>query len=230
MTTGAPSPVLSAAARRARLASRTLAALLVCGACAAICACASNSRPDAVALASDPANVAAAYDIILEAQDAERREKPEEAVSLYREGLSRYREFPAAWNNLGSLLMDQKRYLEAVECFQAAGELAPKDPRPPFNQGLAWDRAGYLDDALEFYDRALDRDPQYLPALRGAIRAERLQTRGSQMTLDRLKTALLLEQDPKWREWLELQRLRLETELANPAIQPKPRAEAPTRR
>ncbi len=210
------------------------AALLLAGiacpvALAPLGGCAS-SRPAASLQASDPAQVAAAYDLILEAQEAERRDKPAEAVSLYREGLSKYREFPAAWNNLGSLLMDQSRYLEAVECFQAAGDLAPKDPRPPYNQGLAWDRAGYLDDALDFYNRAIDRDPQYLPALRGAIRAERLLGRGSQSTLDRLKTALLMEQDAKWREWLNLQRLRLETELANPPAPTKSRAEAPPRR
>lgn len=209
------------------------ALLLACIACplalAPLGGCAA-SRPGTSLQASDPAQVAAAYDLILEAQDAERRDKPEQAVSLYREGLSKYREFPAAWNNLGSLLMDQSRYLEAVECFQAAADLAPKDPRPPYNQGLAWDRAGYLDDALEFYDRALGRDPQFLPALRGAIRAERLLGRGSQSTLDRLKVALLMEQDPKWRDWFNLQRLRLETELANPAFSSKSRAEGAPKR
>lgn len=213
--------------------ARSGALLLACFACAAAIAplggCAS-SRSAASLQASDPAQVSAAYDLILEAQDAERRDKPEQAVALYREGLAKYREFPAAWNNLGSLLMDQSRYLEAVECFQAAADLAPKDPRPPYNQGLAWDRAGYLDDALEFYDRALGRDPQFLPALRGAIRAERLLGRGSQSTLDRLKIALLMEQDPKWRDWFNLQRLRLETELANPAFSSKSRAEAPPKR
>lgn len=207
------------------------ALLLACIACplAPLAGCAS-SRSGTSLQASDPAQVSAAYDLILEAQDAERRDKPEQAVALYREGLAKYREFPAAWNNLGSLLMDQSRYLEAVECFQAAADLAPKDPRPPYNQGLAWDRAGYLDDALEFYDRALGRDPQFLPALRGAIRAERLLGRGSQSTLDRLKIALLMEQDPKWRDWFNLQRLRLETELANPAFSSKSRAEAPAKR
>lgn len=207
------------------------ALLLACIACplAPLAGCAS-SRSGTSRQASDPAQVSAAYDLILEAQDAERRDKPEQAVALYREGLAKYREFPAAWNNLGSLLMDQSRYLEAVECFQAAADLAPKDPRPPYNQGLAWDRAGYLDDALEFYDRALGRDPQFLPALRGAIRAERLLGRGSQSTLDRLKIALLMEQDPKWRDWFNLQRLRLETELANPAFSSKSRAEAPAKR
>lgn len=158
----------------------------------------------------DPQRVARAYDLADAAQQAEEKGRYDQAISTYQEAVRAYREFPAAWNNLGVLLMDQGRYLEAGECFSVAADLTPLDPRPAYNFGLTWDLAGYPEDALIHYNRALQRDPRFLPALRGAIKTERHLGRGDERTLERLRTALTLEQDPKWREWMELQRLRIE--------------------
>ncbi|MBL0922729.1 MAG: tetratricopeptide repeat protein [Phycisphaerales bacterium] len=206
---------LFAAGRRpARYAAILCAALLASG-------CASSSArkgPPKPTLGPSPADITAAFEMAGDAQDAEARGRTDEAIAKYRAALSSYREFPAAWNNLGVVLMDQGRFLEAGECFAAASDLAPFDPRPTYNLGLTWDRAGYMDEALRYYNRALERDARYLPALRGSIRTERLMGAGDAKTLERLKAALLLEQDPRWREWLELQRLRLEAEIRQTAV------------
>lgn len=201
---------------------RTLALLLaafVIGGCAST---PKKPRPPAARSGPTPEQFAEAFDLASKAQRSQENDKPDVAIAQYRQSLAIYREFPAAWNNLGVVLMQESRYLEAGECFAAAAELAPRDPRPMYNLGLTWDRAGYLEEALTQYLRSVERDGRYLPALRGAIRAERLLGKGDLATLDRLKSALLLEQDPRWRDWLELQRLRIEAEQdaqvgANPA-------------
>lgn len=213
---------------RARSAHARLALAAV--ALATVSACAQSPRaaaPASAAGASDPRRISQAYDLLVDAQRYEKQNKPDAAIAAYRAALENYREFPAAWNNLGALLMDRQRYLEAAECFNVAADLAPQDPRPVFNLGLSWDRAGYLADALDHYQRAVERDPQYLPALRGAIRAESLLNRTGANTLQRLRTALQLEQDPKWRSWMEMQRLRIESAAPGQRIGPPPPGAGP---
>lgn len=144
--------------------------------------------------------------------DAAGRERDNErAAELYRQAVTTYRELPAAWNNLGEILMEQEKYLQAAEAFSTAAELSPSDPRPVYNLGLLWDRRGYLREAREQYARAIGRDASFLPALRGAIRADSLLNEGDTQTLEWLKRALLLEEDPKWLKWLRLQKARIES-------------------
>ena len=196
------------------------ACVLACAAAAAaLTGCASGQRAPAY-VGSEPGRISDAVLLVSEAQRLEDRGRVDDAINKYREAIQTYREFPAAWNNLGVLLMAEGRLLEAAECFAVASDQAPQDPRPPYNLGLTWDRAGYPADAAEHYTRALRRDGRYLPALRGLIRAERLSGKGDASTLLHLRTALLLEQDPEWRNWMELQRLRLETELADASQRP----------
>lgn len=144
------------------------------------------------------------------ASDAYRTKEPEAAFGKYRRAVETYRELPSAWNNLGVLLMQQERYLEAAEAFRAAGDLAPTDPRPLYNLGLLWDRRGYIREARALYAEALERDPGYLPALRGGIRADSLLSEGTTQTLGWLERALLSERDEVWRTWMRLQKARIE--------------------
>lgn len=191
--------------------------MVVVGAIGAGCDSSGKKSPGLVAPATmtqNAAGISSAFDLAVSAQKAEASGKRDEAIALYREALKQYREFPAAWNNLGVILMDSERYLEAAECFAVAADLAPRDPRPAYNTGLSWDRAGYLNEATEHYRESLARDSRYLPALRGSVRAERLQGKASSDTLERIRTALLLEPDEQWRQWLELQRVRVEAELS----------------
>ncbi len=196
-----------------------IGACIVCASAGALAGCGSSGRstPSLVApatMGASAAGISTAFDRAVAAQKAESAGRRDEAIALYREALKEYREFPAAWNNLGVILMDSERYLEAAECFAAASDLAPRDPRPAYNTGLSWDRAGYVNEAMEHYRESLARDGRYLPALRGSIRAERLMGKASSDTLERIRAALLLEQEEQWREWLELQRLRVEAELS----------------
>jgi tetratricopeptide (TPR) repeat protein len=148
------------------------------------------------------------------AASAQTMREPAKAIERYRQAVKAYPDFPAAWNNMGVLLLREGRFREAAEAFLAAGDRAPSDPRPLYNLGLSWDRAGYLVDALDHYSEALNRDPNYLPALRGAVRAERRLGRANAKTLERIRTALMSEDDAQWREYFELLRSWAEEEVA----------------
>jgi tetratricopeptide (TPR) repeat protein len=147
------------------------------------------------------------------AGQAQAEEDPIEAINLYQQAVTTYSDLPAAWNNLGVLLMEEEQYIQAAEAFAEAAQRAPTDPRPAYNLGLTWERAAYVSDALVHYANALEKDPRYLPALRGAVRAEALQGTFSDVTAERIRIALMLEQDEAWRQFFERQKSRVENEL-----------------
>ncbi len=163
-----------------------------------------------ITLPNQAEQIAKAQRLALSAQETSN---PRKAIDLYREAVEAYPDLPAAWNNMGVLLLSEGRLMEAAEAFGSATERTPNDPRPFFNLGLTWDQAGYLDTALEHYSRALTLDERYLPALRGAIKAETRLGNASPTLVERIQTALFLERDPKWREYLELQRSWAEAEV-----------------
>jgi len=165
------------------------------------------------------------------ALEAAAEDEPELAISLYREAVNAFPGLGAAWNNLGVLLMEQERYLEAAEAFASAAEESPTDPRPLYNLGLTWDRSFYYEEALRIYLRALERDRTYLPALRGAIRAETLIGDTNEGTLERIRLALLRETDQRWRQFFQLQRASVEEDVTaerrRRAGVPRPASEEP---
>lgn len=144
------------------------------------------------------------------AEQAYREKDPIESFEKYRASVEAYSEFPAAWNNLGVLLMEQDNHLSAAEAFATAADLSPTDPRPLYNLGLCWDRRNYPEDARRYYLRALERDANFLPALRGAIRAESLLNIESRDTLNLIERALAVESEEQWQKWMKLQRIRIE--------------------
>lgn len=202
--------------------------------------CKNHNRPRDVELApASPERLIEARDIAQRAGVQARRaarlretgknadESTAKAVELYRQALTLHRSMPEAWNNLGVLLMEQQDYLAASEAFTMAMELSPADPRPAENLGLVYDRAGWGEESLRCYRLALDRDPNYRPALRGAIRAAHLLGIADQRTLDTVRQGLMLENEPEWRALFEREKLRIEGRIeaerqAAAAIAPKP--------
>jgi len=154
--------------------------------------------------------IATAQQLALKAQKTKDDAK---AIELYSQAVKIYSDLPAAWNNMGVLLLNNGRLMEAAEAFGAATERTPNDPRPFYNLGLTWDRAGYLETALEHYSKALSLDDRYLPALRGAIKTESRLGQSSPILVERIRVALFVEMDPQWREYFELQRSWAEAEV-----------------
>lgn len=191
-------------ARRAGRAGWALAGLLAM--VGGVAGCQRQRGIDAGAV--DPgADVRTAQRLSLEAQEAEQDGKPQKAVELYRRAVAAYRDFPAAWNNLGVLLVAQGQHKDAFEAFSTAAELVPTDPRPAASMGMIWQELGYPDEAVKAYGKSLERDPNYLPALRESVRLETDLDRITRPTADRVRRALLRETDAAWRS--ELERLKI---------------------
>ena len=148
------------------------------------------------------------------AAQAQKAEDPDDAARLYRQAVASWSDFPAAWNNLGVLHLEAGRYINAAEAFTNAAEYAAVDPRPLYNLGLTWERTRHLREAAAYYADALTRDPRYLPALRGVIYARDRLGEADDLSLDRLRAALMQEQNPKWRKYFELRKLEVEAELS----------------
>ncbi len=138
---------------------------------------------------------------------------------------------PEAWNNMGIQLMHLKDYLAASEAFTFAMQQSPTDPRPCENLGIVYDRTGWSEESLKYFDMALDRSPNYLPALRGAIKAAHLLSEASEERLEQVRRALMIETDPAMREFFEREQLRISGRLDQDAQRPgPPGADRPGRR
>lgn len=147
------------------------------------------------------------------AAQAQDTQDPDEAVALYRRAVEAWADFPAAWNNLGVVLLEQGRYLDAAEAFLAARERSGTDPRPTYNLALTWERTRHLQEAAAEYARALEVDGRFLPALRGSVYADDRLGITTEETLERLRTALMVETDDRWRAYFEQRRLAVKAEL-----------------
>lgn len=105
-----------------------------------------------------------------------------------------------AWNNLGVALLDEGTYLDAADAFRRAlNTAAPEDPRPARNLGYTYSQAGWAEEALKHYETALDRSPNDLESLRGAIRVTKELNLANAKALERVRQALLLDRDDQWR-------------------------------
>lgn len=155
-----------------------------------------------------------AYETAAQAQAAAEKGKTDEAIELYRESVTHDPEYGYAWHNLGVLYASRQEYLDAVDAYNKAAALLTNDPRPICNIGQVWLDLGYARDALRNFEEALRRDPQDIIALRGAIQSAHLLDIADETTAERIKTALITERDPVWRDYFELQRSRVSGRLA----------------
>lgn len=187
--------------------------LLVCMIAAAAAGGCRSSPKVTVVKDAGPAQRAKAMDLALEAQRAHNAGQHERALRLYQESLGFSQDLFMVWNNLGILLMEKGNLMNAAEMFKSAADLQPSDPRPYYNIGLIYQRAGYDEPALEYYVRSLERDPRYLPSLRGAVTVGKHLDISDEPAQSRVRSALLLETDPKWREIFERESLRIKGTL-----------------
>ncbi len=141
--------------------------------------------------------------------------KDDEALAEYRKALELDDHLYAAWNNMGQLLMAKKNYADAVSAFQIAANIEPSDPRPLYNIGLAYQRVGWANDAYLSYEQALNRDPNYLPAMRGLARSAEMLGKGDRKLLEVLKQGMLRETDESWRNYFTAQYERVKNLIEN---------------
>lgn len=170
-----------------------------------------------------PGPAAASYDIeqsnrlARSANDRYRDGDHARALELARQAVDHYPESPAAWNTVGLASMELSMNVQAAEAFQRAGELSPTDPRPYDNLGRLYLRVGWAEPALKAYGVALERSPDSLESLRGAVEAARRMNREDHQTLERLTRLLIVETEPAFRKEYQLRRLRIEQQLQEQA-------------
>ncbi|MCC6659299.1 MAG: tetratricopeptide repeat protein [Phycisphaerales bacterium] len=154
-----------------------------------------------------------AHRLAAQAEDARKSGNNDRAIDLNRQSITAYPDLAFAWNNLGALLMGKQQNMDAVAAFKRAAELTPEDPRPVANIGLVYSRLGWAQKALEYYLKALDRDPRFVPALRGSVGATKVLALADDAALTRVRTALMADTDPDWRRIYEMEQSRIDGQL-----------------
>jgi tetratricopeptide (TPR) repeat protein len=195
---------------------RPLGAPLLLALAAALGACASSkefAQPAPPPRANIAEQIKAAEELAARAQAAERDKKPDEAIELYKKAVATYRDFPGVWYNMGLLLLDKGDALAAVDAFRAAGDIEPRDPRPPYAIGVIYEKQRWNQEAQRHYADALARDANYLPALERSIYLDMIENTFTPVTLERTRRALLSETDEKWRAYFERTQLHLNAAL-----------------
>jgi tetratricopeptide (TPR) repeat protein len=185
-----------------------VAALALALALAVLPSC--KSKPKALDVpppSDDGAAIAAATKLTRDARRLELAKKPDDALRTYRQAIETYRDVPAAWHNMGVILMDKGETMAAAEAFMTAGELSPTDPRPMAALGALWRRSD-LDKAAQMYDQALARDPRHAESLRQRVLIDFLQDRIDASSQDRVERALAQETDPWWTDKLKRAQFR----------------------
>jgi tetratricopeptide (TPR) repeat protein len=185
------------------LASASCAGVLWMGGC--------KARERRVAMVEPgPNRLGEAIELSQEAERLMKAGKRPEAIAKYRQAIEASPELPAAWHNLGVLMMEEDNHVDAVQYFKAAADLSPGDPRPYYMIGKVYDIQGWSADSLRYFVLALERQPNYVPALRGAVRAGKRLDLADRAALERAKRALMVESDETWRQIAQREALRIE--------------------
>lgn len=170
----------------------------------------SDDSASEIAQTYNPRARAMALELFREASQLHEDGKSEQALVKYRQSIETDNTIFAAWNNMGQLLMQQKNYADAVAAFKVASDLQQTDPRPDYNIGLAYQTIGWGEESLTHFQISLDRDPNYLPSIRGVVRSAEMLGKGDQQILEFIRNGQLRETNEQWREYFDRQRFRVE--------------------
>lgn len=180
--------------------------------------CSGSGRPPALESPSDrEARLAAAHRAYRDGVTADKAGRLDRAREHYEAALRNDPEFGPAWNNLGRIHLEQGDYVSAQQALLRAADLSLSDPRPYENLGLVYWRTQWTPEALKYYGMALERDPNSINALRGAIAASMHLNQVNEESLERVRRALLIETNPQWRREFEFFKIRVENELKQSA-------------
>jgi len=131
----------------------------------------------------------------------------------------------AAHNDLGVVHFRRGDLYQAAVAFDTAAKNLVDRHEPFFNLGMVLEKGGLLREAMEAYRNALRLAPEDLPTIRALVRTRAKLGEGGAQTARLIERALLQEQNPQWRRWLRLQRLRLrgmEPVETNSGAEPEP--------
>lgn len=133
---------------------------------------------------------------------------PAEAERLLRAALTADLFHGPAHNNLGVVYLNAGKLYEAAGEFEWARKLMPGHPDPRLNLGLALERGGRIDEAIDAYRAALSLAPEHLPTAQALARCQLRHARTDAGT-GTLLTMIELRGDPAWRTWAADQQMSM---------------------
>lgn len=190
-----------------------LAMIFLLLACLATAGCGSQPRPGPSILMSKQERLLTAEKLAADAEEAMLDGDTSEAYQLYLRSVNAYPAYHPAWNNLGVLVMNEDSYLEAYDAFSRASAQETLDPRYEYNLGLIFYNRHRLQTAHAHFLAALERDPNYLNALRGAIATAVELRLVEPVVLEWIARAQMLETNQEWLAYYQTHRLRIERQL-----------------
>lgn len=134
---------------------------------------------------------------------------PAESERLLRQALTADLFHGPAHNNLGVIYFNAGKLYEAAGEFEWARKLMPGHPDPRLNLGLALERGGRVDEALDAYRAALSLAPEHLPTAEAMARCQLRHARTDAGTVA-LLAMIELRGDAAWRAWAADQRMSME--------------------
>jgi len=129
---------------------------------------------------------------------------PVKAEQLLRLALQADLYYGPSHNNLGVLHLQRDELYEAAEEFDWARRLMPGHPDPRINLGLALERGGKIDDALEAYASALEVYSNHLPAIQALARCQVRHLQRDEQT-EGFLTEIVYRGSPEWKRWATTQ-------------------------
>lgn len=192
-----------------------MAAAVAAGCVLASCANKSSDSfemPDSARSEAPVEQIRKAHELASRAEAEGKAKRYDRAIDLYQQAIANYRNFPSAWLNLGVMHMRLGNGLAAVEAFKVASDLDPGDPRAMYNIGAIYEEKFYYKEAISWYNQALDRDPNLLPALRRSIYLEMQTNSFTPASKDRVMRAIMVETDPQYKVIFAQAKLRLDNE------------------
>jgi tetratricopeptide (TPR) repeat protein len=187
--------------------------LVLAGALAVLAGCRAHQR--AAAASPAPQRLEEANRLGKRALAAYKAGNRDRALELFKESLALSQELQWVWHDVGVLLIEREEYVDAKIAFERAAELDPTDPRPLGHIGLIYSTTSWEQKALDYYLQALDRDPNWVPALRGSIRAVKMLNIADEAALDRVRTAIAIDRDPEWLPLYERELTRIDGVLTD---------------
>jgi Tfp pilus assembly protein PilF len=102
--------------------------------------------------------------------------KIEEAIAECKRAIEVDPDFGNPYNDIGAYLIDLKRYDEAIQWLERALEAPRYEPRhyPYFNLGRIYYSKGMINRAREYFQKALNIEPDYALARQGVENIRRI--------------------------------------------------------
>lgn len=133
---------------------------------------------------------------------------PAESERLLRQALTADLFHGPAHNNLGVIYLNAGKLYEAAGEFEWARKLMPGHPDPRLNLGLALERGGRVDEAMDAYRAALSLAPEHLPTVQALARCQLRHARTDTATVALLEM-IEMRGDAEWRAWAADQRMSM---------------------